>query len=379
MKVLNKAELQLWVYSGDIRNYGATPDYTLKKTKLSGDTTIIFEIAELIKDFIEVKFDGDYNSIIQSMWAKYRIQRTYKDTVTNALTTTEYSQYNIAFRGYGENIDGINPELSKGLLMSNTVIYKKCGEITSFPLYVEALDGIIDVEYYHDDVIVTTDGDLISSSSGRYTVAQSMTINPSADDVVRIDKTGTSLAGSDDLILTSQVPEGANLAIYTKSDGTQGTIPILCTDECKNPSFKVSFMNKFGAIQDIWFTGKKTDSMSSKREQYKRTKLDTSNGVTYSKSAHQNVYLENQGKEKITMNTGFIHQSYNEVIKQLLVSEYVFVQDKSQRSPSNASEFLAIPLNVSSSDVGIKTRRHDKLIEYTLEFEADSNFIQSVR
>jgi len=34
---------------------------------------------------------------------------------------------------------------------------------------------------------------------------------------------------------------------------------------------------------------------------------------------------------------------------------------------------------VASSDVGIKTRRNDKLIEYTLEFEADSDFIKSVR
>ena len=377
MKVLNKAELQLWVYSGDIRNHGATPDYTLKKTKLSGETTIIFEIAELIKDFIEVKFDGDYNSVIQSMWAKYRIERTYKDTVTNALTTTEDEHYNIAFRGYGENIDGINPELSKDLLMSNTVIYKKCGELTSFPVYVEALDGVIDIEYYQGSTALTSEQ--FFSTTGQYTVAQSMTINPSADAVVRISKTSTQTVSSDSLTVVSQIPHDADLAIYTKSDGTQVTIPVICIEECKNPSHKVSFLNKFGVMQDIWFTAKRTDSISSKREKYKRTKLDTSNGVTYSKSAHQNVYLENQGKEKITMNTGFIHHSYNEVIKQLLVSEYVFVQDKSQRSPSNPSEFLPIPLNVSSSEVGIKTRRYDKLIEYTLEFEADSNFIQSVR
>ena len=108
MKVLNKAELKLWVYSGDIRNHGDEPDYTLTKTKLSGDTTIVFEIAELIKDFVEVKFDGDYNSVIQSMWAKYRVERTYRDTETDELTTTTYSKNAIAFRGYGENIDGIN-------------------------------------------------------------------------------------------------------------------------------------------------------------------------------------------------------------------------------------------------------------------------------
>jgi hypothetical protein len=377
MKVLNKAELKLWVYSGDIRNFGPIPDYTLTKTKLPGEETIVFEIAELVKDFIEIKFDGDYNLLIQSMWVKYRVERTYLETEDDTISTTSESKYNIAFRGYGENIDGINPELSKDLLMSNTVIHKKCGEITSFPLYVEQFDGVIDVEYYQGSTALTTEE--FFSTVGEYTIAQSMTLNPSLDAVVTIDKTASEATDSNSLTVISQIPENADEARYTKSDGTTGIIPVVCNDDCKNPSYKVSFINKFGVMQDIWFSAKRTDSMSSERKQYKRSKLDMSNGVNYSISAHQNVYLENQGKEKITMNTGFIHHSYNEVIKQLLVSEYVFIQDKTRRSPTNSNEFLAIPLNLSSSEVGIKTRRNDKLIEYTLEFEADSDFIQSVR
>lgn len=378
MKVLKKAELRLWVYGGDVNNFPPTPDYILTKTKLSSETTIVFEIAELIKDFIEVKFDGDYDTVIQSMWAKYRIERTYVDDTDNTISTTNDESYNIAFRGYGENGDGINPELSLDLLMSNRVIYKKCGETTSFPLYVKSPEGVIGVEYYQGAEIVTEEGELVNTV-GRYTVAQSMAINPSLDAVVTIDKTGTNSSSSDNSVTVSQVPADADKAVYTKYDGTTGEIQIVCVEECKNISHKVSFLNKFGVMQDIWFTAKRTDSMSSTREQYKRTKLDTSNGITYSKSAHQNVYLENQGKEKLTLNTGFIHESYNEVIKQLLVSEYVFIQDKTRRSPTNFSEYLAIPLTVASSDVGIKTRRNDKLIEYTLEFEADSDFIQSVR
>ena len=377
MKVLKKAELRLWVYGGDVNNFPPNPDYILTKTKLSGETTIVFEIAELIKDFIEIKFDGDYDTLIQSMWAKYRIERTYQDDIDNTISTTNDVSYNIAFRGYGENTDGINPELSLDLLMSNTVIYKKCGELTSFPLYVKSPEGVISVEYYQGSTALTSQEYI--DSTGRYSVAQSMALNPSIEAVVTIDKTASQTTSSDSSILVSQVPRDADRAVYTKSDFTTGEIQIICVEECKNISHKVSFLNKFGVMQDIWFTAKRTDSMSSTREQYKRTKLDTSNGITYSKSAHQNVYLENQGKEKLTLNTGFIHESYNEVIKQLLVSEYVFIQDKTRRSPTNFSEYLAIPLTVASSDVGIKTRRNDKLIEYTLEFEADSDFIQSVR
>jgi hypothetical protein len=384
MKVLKTAELKLWVYSGDIRLVPEKPNYVLKKTKLSGDTTIVFEIAELIKDFIEIKFDGDYATIIQSMWTYYEVERTYEDNEIDTdgdgvgdLTTTSYEQYAIAFRGYGENTDGINPELSKDLLMSNTVIQKKCGETTSFPLYVEPNEGVAKIEYYQHGTPITTEETI--TTIGDFTIAQSLIINPSLDTVVTIDRTATENTDSNTLTVIPEIPRDATEVRYTKHDGTIGIIPIICNEECKNRSYKVSFINKFGVMQDIWFTAKRTDGMSSSREQYKRTKLDTSDGVNYSISAHQNVYLENQGKERIKMNTGFIHHSYNEVIKQLLVSEYVFVQDTIRRSPTNPSEFLAIPLNLASSDVQIRTRRDDKLIEYTLEFEADSDFIQSVR
>ena len=282
MKVLKKAELRLWVYGGDVNNFPPNPDYILTKTKLSSETTIVFEIAELIKDFIEIKFDGDYNTLIQSMWAKYRIERTYVDDTDNTTSTTSDVSYNIAFRGYGENGDGINPELSLDLLMSNRVIYKKCGERTSFPFYVQSPEGVVYVEYYQGAEIITEEEELISTS-GIYTIAQGMAINPSIEAVVTIDKTGTNTSSSDSSIVVSQVPINADRVIYTKSDGTTGEIPIVCVEECKNISHKVSFLNKFGVMQDIWFTAKRTDSMSSTREQYKRTKLDTSNGITYSK------------------------------------------------------------------------------------------------
>lgn len=384
MKVLKKAKLSLWVYGGDAQNAPETPNYILTKTKLSSETTIVFEIAELIKDFIEVKFDGDYNTLVQSKWVKYDVERTYEDTEVDTdgdgvgdLTTTNDSVLAIAFRGYGENVDGINPELSKDVLMSNTVINNKCGQSITFPLYTDG-DGVVKVQYYQDSSELP-DTDSTLGSANRFSIAQSLHINPPIDDIITIDKTASETVSADDSSESVAIPINADEAKFTRADGTLGVIPIECIDECKHPHHKVSFINKFGVMQDIWFFAKRTDSMTSSREQYKRTKLDTSNGINYSISAHQNVYLENQGKEKFTMNTGFIHQSYNEVIKQLLVSEYVFMYDKSKRSPTNFNEHLAIPVTIASSDVSIKTRLNDKLIEYTLEFEADSDFIQSVR
>ena len=79
------------------------------------------------------------------------------------------------------------------------------------------------------------------------------------------------------------------------------------------------------------------------------------------------------------MNTGFIHSSYGEVMKQLLVSEYVYIHDRFRPSPSNATYKLAVPINVVTNSLDIKTRRNDKLINYEIQFEMDSEFIQSIR
>jgi len=38
-----------------------------------------------------------------------------------------------------------------------------------------------------------------------------------------------------------------------------------------------------------------------------------------------------------------------------------------------------VPINVVTSSLDIKTQRDDKLINYELQFEMDSEFIQSIR
>ena len=376
MKVLKKAELRLWVYGGDIQNAPSKPNYILTKTKLNSENTIVFEVAELIKDFVKVEFNGDYNTIVQSKWVKWTVERTYEDTETADLTTNTYSKHAIAFRGYGENSDGINPELSKTLLMSNRVINNRCGDSLTIPFYNDNNEGVVEIDYYRDGLVQGVD---YFGSADIFTIAQSLHINPALDDIITIDKAANTALSSDNTVGSSETPIYATEFTYLRRNGERKSIPIDCIEECDHPHHKVSFINKFGVMQDIWFFAKRVDSMSSKRENYKTTKLDITNGINYNKSAHQNVYLENQGKERFSMSTGFIPESSNEVIKQLLVSEYVYMYDKNSINPTNGLAFLAVPVTVASSEVSLKTRLNDKLVEYTLDFQADSDFIQSVR
>jgi hypothetical protein len=371
MAELKKAQLKLWIYEGDVNSVPTTPDYTLTKTKLSTESIVVFEISELIKDYIKVEFDGDYQSLKQTRFVKAEITRTYDTTPE---TTDTYTEHYIAFRGYGDITDGINPELSKDLLISNTVINNYCGEELSVPFYTRD-DGTTKVKYIQDQQTLST---VVLGSAAPYTIAQSTNLAP-ANDVVKIDKTASTVSSPDESSSSTVLPLNTTKITYTDSKGEEKSINVECIDECRNTPYKISFINKFGVMQDIWFFARRKDSISSTREDYKKTTLKIgSTDVSYDTSDHQIVYLENQGKERMIMNTGFIHDSYGEVMKQLLVSEYVYIHDQFRRSPSNPIYDLAVPINVVTNSLDIKTRRDDKLINYELQFEMDSQFIQSV-
>lgn len=369
MAELKKAQLELWIYDGDVNSPPENPNYTLTKNKLSSEDIIVFEISELVKDYVDIEFDGDYESLKQTKFVKWTITRTYDDD-----TTDTYSEHAIAFRGYGEVTDGINPELSKDLLISNTVINNYCGEPLTIPFYTRD-DGVTKVSYIQGQTELSN---IALGSADVYTIAQTTSLNPTSD-VVTIDKTASTVSAPDDSTSSSEIPLDTNKITYTDSNGESKSINIECIDECKNTPHKISFINKFGVMQDIWFFARRKNSISSQREEYKKTTLKNGDvAAEYNVSDHQRVYLENQGRERMTMNTGFIHESYNEVMKQLLVSEYVYIHDEQSLSPSNPNTTLAVPINVVTNSLDIKTRKNDKLINYELQFEMDSEFIQSI-
>ena len=264
MAELSKAQLKLWVYGGDINARPENPNYTLTKTKLANEDIIVFEISELIKDFVEIKFDGNYEAIEQTKWVFYEVTRTYDDD-----TTDTYSEHAIAFRGYGELVDGINPELSKDLMMSNTVVNNYCGQPITVPFYTRE-DGVMKVSYIQDqDTLEAT----ALGSAEAYTIAQETRLNPPSSDIIKIDKTATVTTSSDDSTSINEAPANTDKITYTTSEGVEKSILIQCIDECKNIPHKISFINKFGVMQDIWFFARRKDSISSQREQYKKTTL----------------------------------------------------------------------------------------------------------
>lgn len=130
---------------------------------------------------------------------------------------------------------------------------------------------------------------------------------------------------------------------------------------------KCVFINKFGVHEELFFFGKLIESVSSTKESYKSN--ITSNDGTYSTNKHQVRSFNAQGKTSYVLNTGFVGDEVNETIKQLMLSEQVWIVIGSD----------IIPVAPTSSDATFKTSLNDKLVEYTIEFEQANDLMSSVR
>ena len=322
----------------------------------------------MVRDHVTIDFKGDYNHITQSKWVKYKVTRTYTDDSKDF-----FQKYLIAFRGYGEFEDGLNPELSRDIMMSNRVVHTLCGERANIPMFALE-DGVTKVVYTQDDD--STDSLLLGSAKQVTSDSDGITADSST---ITADSTAQRSTDPDGSSREIDVPSTTRLITITKSDGTEEKIEIKCIDECKETPYKISFVNKFGVIQDMWFFKKRVDSFTTERDEYKKSTMKVKDSISFSSSSHKSSYLKNQGFERFTMNTGFIDESYGEVVKQLMVSEYVYIHDFSQLNLDDGGSNKVYAIKVSSSDVDIKTRLNDKLINYTLQFEAASEFIQSIR
>ena len=148
--------------------------------------------------------------------------------------------------------------------------------------------------------------------------------------------------------------------------GVTVTIKRIC--EPKFTPIRITFVNKFGALQDLWFDKKNVESLSVKRDNYKRS-LSSSIDGSYSVHRHANKILDVIGNEAMTMNTGFVDEGMNEVIKELMLSEQCWA----------LIEGKILPMTPTETKKTYKTSLNDNLINHTVKFKYAFDLINNIR
>ena len=60
MAVLSNSTLNLYCWTGKYNDKPASPQYTITKTPISGNNYVTFEVAELIRDYLDISFNQEF-------------------------------------------------------------------------------------------------------------------------------------------------------------------------------------------------------------------------------------------------------------------------------------------------------------------------------
>jgi len=300
---------------------GGVLKYTLRK-EAAPQQVVVFEIAELCRDFLDITFDGTYTAktlTIQTEINSYN--------VSNGITASTQAIDDIGYDAYGTFMEGANPVVPFG----------------SRPTWLLSGDPnhtTVNNEYY---IYVP------NSTAG------------SVPYIIANETMGYQSYGATDVEITGS-PAGVKMNIER----------VDCTKY--GDGHKITFVNKYGALQDIWFFLKSVNTTTKKQEQFQRNIVTSTGG--YSVNTHTKQVFNTIANTSITLSSGYYPEWANQWFEQLLLSEQVWL---TRPKPFNPSQDEVVPVNVKKNTMVKKTSLNDKLIDYTFDFDMSFDYINNIR
>ena len=362
--------------------FGATVDIIIRYVNENGTTVNL--------DSYNVVFRGDVSidisPFIRDFFTSYEVLevRVIVSGTEGQGTITETTDY-VAVDGYGYYEEGANKDFTDYLRNttgfyagSNSTIYRNRKEPITIPLLNPEVIPEDDVDtvikYYDDDELLLTtsrgfgyeSGELVTEDRIQYVTLNNFPISFS-DRVLSDGGIMESDNCSDeyDDFYDDKTPNRVVISPYDDF-GTQYEVAIVPVCESKYEPYKLVFTNKFGVREDLWFFKKSTNEITTKREEYKANTVQDYIAGDLSKHSYGSYNLN--GRESMNMNTGFIPESFKENIRQLMLSETVWLDRDGTR----------LPVTIKNSQMKLKQSINEKLINYEIEIEFSYDTINNI-
>jgi hypothetical protein len=310
---MNSVELRLTI-NGTLR-------YNIIKNGTVG-TVLTFEIAELVRDYLNVTFNGTYTAQTADISFDYKYW-SLPNGGGGGYSSTETTHK--GFDGYGTFMEGINPTVSSyEWLIEKDVI--KDGYYFYAPLGVS---GVVPVST--NSVLSYTGFD----TSNPQTISLATPIGNVLVNIIRV-----------------------NCSRYGEGN-------------------KITFVNKYGALQDLWFFLKSVKTTTSTKETYNANTITISGGnATYSVNNPTKTVFNKSANQKIILSSGYYPEGANPFFEDLMLSKQIWL---TQPDPYDPSTEQVVPVIINTSSFTYKTSLNDRLIEYTMEFDMAFDYINNVR
>lgn len=324
----------LYIYRGDktadkptIANYSLS-----KKIVLALQPKISFDIHKLVNDYVK-------NSYVDTLGTGANTTSTL-DSVWCYVDAEIYSNYTFKYRikqqllivdGFGYTTELANPNINNKVLSSinDHVIYTGA----NYPLY-----------------FITKDLQSITVNGINVPFTFNQDFNNQVIGYVNI----SNYIGS----------SSSFNAVFTYSDDTV-THSFSIKEECRFTVINCIFKNKFGYWQTIPFNKLSKKSIDFENSNY--TGLVASYGE-YNLSQHEKKTFLLNGSEKVTVNTDFINENYNALFSELMLSEFVYLEEKGE----------VLPVNLIKKSFEKKTKLNNKLIQYAMDFEYSFKLMNTI-
>ena len=344
-----------------------TPEYTIRKNYNANFDAGYIDVSELIRDYLEINFGNDYISQCVKVTVGYELYDSGGDFISGGFLIDGVYGFD-SYSYFEENNFNVD---NSPLMISNRQIFALADNLVRIPINTKS----------NPTVIFLKEGEIVGSQQYFNTAF--------ANNQIKYATIGGSYNFDNykERVLTDggvyeetkclkvflnefEISEADEVRIFSDTKPLE-TIKINTLNECKYEPKKVTFINKFGALQDMYFFKKSVEKMTVTKETYKSNILDSN--YSYSRSNHVQRNFNVIGNESVTLSSGYLSEEYNEVFKQLLLSEKVWVTNLTD------TEEQVLPINVKTSDITYKTSLNDKLVEYTFEFDKSFDTINNIR
>jgi len=385
---LVSATLTLRIFQGSSAS-SPTPDYVLAKTTIN-DAPIVFEISDLIREKITTILKNgaisDFElATTEDVWCKFTLESVYVNAGTPASGLIVSNQSFLCTDGWLPFTTQSGGIVAGAGLITNRTIQVFEGYEQSLPALYDtntALNGVLynvngtDYFYVLSDELgfantsTQSTQKIIYIPAGVNSVDSFLGVEPTQDYTISLISDSAAVNYKARVIADGGTCEGfaclrAALAeLGYEENATDYNYQLVC--EPKYTPVLITFINRYGVSDALTFF-----KVSSRAGVFSRSNyMPQLNGTSYNTS--QQVQVQNfdiNSKEVITLNSGWVDENYDDVIRELLMSEKVSIN------------YEGSIFTVNPSDTAMQYQKHinDKNINYTLSFEIAWDIRNNVR
>jgi len=355
------ADLYFW--TGSLTDSGSS-DYTLTKYP-NTDRAGIFDVSRIV--------NSELSDIVQAVSSSVRYIAI--DTYTQFLSGSTFTTSSHVRSGTYKAIDGysIFQEPINQRIEDKTPYWPILTAGPASQSYQEGTGGRMSLWVGNNGIAPQVTALIYSSSidnNNYIPTPQGSTLSEQMIVTFPISPSEPDWPISDDAV-NVEIFAVSGSANYTGLNKINETIHFDYVCDTKYDNIRVKWKNRFGAFDYYNFNLVSKQSMSTSRQRY-QPQIGSWNSRTLSyeqyESSTQNYIVDS--KQNLSVNSNYLPESYNDIFKELMVSDEVYwVQ-----SYTDTDGESLMPLAVQSSNMIFKTNKVDKLIQYKFDFIRGQGF-----